>query len=605
MVQVENISKSYGDRILFSGVSFHVGDGERCAIVGRNGCGKSTMLKILSGLEELSSGHIRFPKGIRIGSLPQHLVFNQDSLMKEALLGLPAEQRDEEYRVEKILSGLGFTEEDFYKEPNSFSGGFQLRLALCKVLVGEPELLLLDEPTNYLDIITIRWLERYLRSWQGQILFVSHDRSFVNSISTHIIGFHRGQVVKSAGDLKKYHEMIVLQEETHEKTREKLDKKKAQMQSFVDRFGAKASKATQAQSRLKAIDKMDTLEALQGEEELDFSFHYKRYQSKKMFSVEDMHFKYNKESQDKLIHGLNFELANGERLAVIGKNGRGKSTVLRLLSGELKADSGDYSVGQNVEMAVFGQTNIDRLDTSKTIDEEVQRAMPSASYAEVRKACGVMQFSGDDAKKKISVLSGGERSRVLLAKILLTPANLLLLDEPTHHLDIESVDSLMDAIKHFKGTVVLVSHDESILRKFRPNKMIICSTRGQEVFLGGYDSFLEKGGWDEGVSVVAKVTVSKTDRKEDRRLRAERVQARSKAMRPIKQGIEKAEAKIEKLEEKKLSLEGKIVTEANESDYDMHSLATEHGNVSKSLDSLYEELQNLFEKEEGINQKFQ
>lgn len=604
MVQVENISKSYGDRTLFSNVSFHVGNGERCAIVGRNGCGKSTLLKILAGLEDLGSGEIRFPKGIRVGSLPQHLSFDQDSLLKEALLGLPPEQRDEEYRVEKILSGLGFSEEDFLKDPNSFSGGFQLRLALCKVLAGEPELLLLDEPTNYLDIIAIRWLERYLRSWAGQILFVSHDRSFVNSIATHIIGIHRGQVMKSEGNLNKYYETILLQEETHERTREKLDKKKAQMQSFVDRFGAKATKAAQAQSRLKAIDKMDTLDALEVEEDLDFSFHYKSYQSKKMFSVEDLQFSYEKQAQDKLVHDLSFEMGNGERLAVIGKNGRGKSTILRLLSGELNPDSGVLSIGKNVELAYFGQTNIERLDSSKTIEEEVMHAIPTASYAEVRNACGVMQFSGDDAKKNISVLSGGERSRVLLAKILLTPANLLLLDEPTHHLDIESVDSLMKAIESFQGTVVLVSHDESILRKFNANKMIICSQGGQEVFFGAYDFFIEKGGWSEGDTLSVKGNVAKSERREDRRSRAERVQERSRALRPIKKGIEKAELKIESFEEKKHSLENEMVTAAQRPGNDMQLLIQEHGNVSKKLDTLYDELQGLFEKEEEINQKF-
>ena len=495
MLQVDNISKAYGDRYLFSDVSFHISGRERCAVAGRNGSGKSTLLRILEGSEIADSGEIRFPKGLRIGSLPQHIRFTEPTLIEEAVLGLRPEERDLQYKVEIILEGLGFTDEDFLKAPESFSGGYQLRLALCKVLAGEPDLLLLDEPTNYLDILAIRWLEDFLLDWHGQILFISHDRSFVNRVCTHVIGIKRGQAKKVKGNLENYNEMIRIQEETHERTRENIDKKKKRMMSFVERFGAKATKAAQAKSRLKAIEKLETMEALQEEQSLAFRFNYKRNQSKRILGASDLHFSF--DPQTKLIHDVEFDIGNGQRLAIIGKNGSGKSTLLRLLLGEIQPQQGEIFLGANTEAAYFGQTNIDRLNSAHTIEEELIAAFPDTPYGKIRSACGAMLFSGDDAKKSISVLSGGERSRVLLAKILLTPANLLLLDEPTHHLDVESVDAMMNAIAHFSGSVVLVTHDEDVLHKLNPHKMIICHQGGQEVFLGNYEQFLEKRGWTE------------------------------------------------------------------------------------------------------------
>lgn len=495
MVQIDRISKSYGDRLLFSDVTFSIGRRERIAIAGRNGSGKSTLLRILTDEESYDEGEIRLPKGLRIGSLPQHLKFNEKTLIEEAVLGLPPEERDLQYKVEIILEGLGFSDDDFLKPPHSFSGGYQLRLALCKVLAADPDLLLLDEPTNYLDILAIRWLEKFLIDWRGELVLISHDRTFVNKVCTHVVGLKRGKAKKIKGNLKDYFEMIQIQEEAYEKKREKVDKKKKHMMAFVDRFGAKATKAAQAQSRLKAIEKLGEMEALQEEQNLLFRFNYKRNQSQKVLDFKKANFSFS--SQEKLIHNLGFELGNGERLAIIGKNGSGKSTILRLIAGELLPVSGDVALGGNTELGYFGQTNIERLNGDNRIEEELTHAFPSAPYAKVRAACGAMLFSGDDAKKPINVLSGGERSRVLLAKILLTPSNLLLLDEPTHHLDVESVAALMEAISRFEGSVVLVTHDEDVLHRYNPHKLIICHDQRQQFFLGNYQEFLETQGWEE------------------------------------------------------------------------------------------------------------
>ncbi|MBT3394601.1 MAG: ABC-F family ATP-binding cassette domain-containing protein [Waddliaceae bacterium] len=597
-MHVEGISKSYGGRTLFSDVSFTIGKGERCALVGSNGSGKTTLLKILSGAEEEDSGKIRIPKGLRIGELPQHLRFEEGTLVEEALLGLPKEIRDEKYRVEKILSGLGFSEEDFSMPPNSFSGGYQLRLALTKVLAGEPDLLLLDEPTNYLDIVAIRWLEKYLRAWRGQILFISHDRSFVDALCTHVIGIGRGAMTKIAGNLEKYHTTISLQEETYERTREKIEKKKEQMISFVKRFGAKATKASQAQSRMKALEKMETLDTLQHERDLAFSFHYKKCYTKKVLSAHNLFFSYN--ASEKLIENLTFEIGNGEHIAIIGKNGRGKSTILKLLSDMLTPSSGEVVAGNNVIKAYFGQQDIAALDMTKTIEEEIVDAIPTAAYDEIRSVCGTMLFTGDDVKKTISILSGGERSRVLLAKIMLTPANVLILDEPTHHLDIASIEALMDAIERFPGTVIMVSHDEAILHRFKANKIVICNKSRQQTFLGDYSTFLDKIGWDDDATKTKTFDGKKVSAKEERRLRAEILAARNLKLRPIKKRMEVVEARITALEEEKQSLEIMLVNVAQENGDDMGHLTRKHGLVNKEIETFYSQLDDLMCRKEEI-----
>jgi len=300
---------------------------------------------------------------------------------------------------------------------------------------------------------------------------------------------------------------------------------------------------------------------------------------------------------------LNFNVEKCDRLAIIGKNGRGKSTILRLLFNQLEAKSGKVVQNQNSSLAYFGQSDIERLDLKKTVEEEVMSAAPLAPYAKIRATCGVMMFSGDDAKKSISVLSGGERSRVLLAKILLTPANFLLLDEPTHHLDIESVNALMEAIERFPGAVIMVSHDEFILRKFKPHKLIICRNSEQELFLGDYDNFLEKGGWDDDSS--ASFGKTKSSNKEERRQRADFVKERADALRPIKNDIKRIEALITKYEQEKHALEASMISAAQAASPEIASLRHKHVELCNNIDALYDELQVHMEQEEIVNQKFQ
>lgn len=583
MIQLRNLSKSYGGNLLFSQATLQIGDGERCAIVGRNGSGKSTLLRLLAGLETADEGDVQLPKNLRIGTLPQHITFTEATVLEEALLALPKEQRQEKYRVEKILMGLGFPLSNLDKPPMSLSGGYRLRLALCKVLAAEPELLLLDEPTNYLDILSIRWLERFLSRWKGQILFISHDRAFVNKVCTHTIGINRKQLRKIEGGVEKYYSLIEQQEEHYERSREKLDKKKAHMQAFVDRFGAKASKAAQAQARQKAIDKMGSMEELATETTIDFSFRYKNFSGKQLLAAKDISFHYDQATP--LIKHVDLTVEPRERIAIIGKNGRGKSTFLQLLTGGLKPTSGEVVLSPNAAIAYFGQASMDKLDLSATIEEEVKKTAPSnITYQEIRTACGIMLFGNEEISKKIGVLSGGERSRVVLAKILLTPANLLILDEPTHHLDIESIAVLMRALQNFQGTVLLVSHEEGVLNDFQANRIVIFQQDSQELFLGSYEEFLDRKGWEEEAAEKA------PSKSIDSSYQAQK-QQRNDASKN-KRLIEKLEKEIQDLEIQREALAEEMA----------HHFETKGGlapqthlyeTTSAKLDTLYEQLSEL------------
>lgn len=497
MIQVEGLTLAYQGEALFQNASFSLQPKERCALVGRNGSGKSSLFRLLTGKETPDKGTIAKRKNYTIGALDQHIVFTKPTLIEEAALGLREAEKECIYKAETILFGLGFKEEDLDCPPQKFSGGYQLRLHLAKVLVGEPDCLLLDEPTNYLDIVSIRWFTKFLTEWRGEFILISHDREFLDSVSTHTMGIHRQNVSKVKGSTIDFYEQIMQREEIHEKTRINLEKKREHLQGFIDRFGAKASKATQAQSKQKMLSRIPVLENLKNLYHLDFEFNEANFPGKKMLDAQGISFSYEPTSDIPLITDLSLAIEKGERLAIIGKNGRGKSTILRLLSGELAPNEGSLKLSENLAIGYFGQTNIDRLHPKHTIEEEIAAANPKLNRTQVKAICGLMMFSGDKSNKLNSVLSGGERSRVLLGKIIATPCNLLLLDEPTHHLDMESIEALIDAIEDFQGTVIMVTHSELILKRMLLDKLIVCHEGRQELHLGTYEDFLDANGWHE------------------------------------------------------------------------------------------------------------
>lgn len=496
-MQIEDLTLGYGEEILFENASFTLQPREKCALVGRNGAGKSSLFRLITGKETQDKGTISKKKNYLIGMLDQHIVFTQKTLIEEAALGLRSDERDCIYKAETILFGLGFNEDDLYKDPKDFSGGYQLRLHLAKVLVGEPDCLLLDEPTNYLDIVSIRWFTKFLKNWSGEFILISHDREFLDSVCTHTMGIHRKKIEKYKGNTIHFFEQIMLKEEIHEKTRQNLEKKREHLQGFIDRFGAKASKATQAASKQKALNRIPVLDNLKALYNLDFEFNQADFFGKKMLESQHISFSYQAGAEKPLIEKFSLTVEKGDRIAIIGKNGRGKSTLLKLLSAELPLQAGSLKHSDNLAIGYFGQTNIDRLHPKNTIEEEISAANPKLSYTQVKALCGLMMFSGDKSTKPNSVLSGGEKSRVLLGKILASRCNLLLLDEPTHHLDMESIEALMDAVDNFHGAVVMVTHSELILKRMTLDKIIVCHEGKQEVFLGTYEEFLEKKGWDE------------------------------------------------------------------------------------------------------------
>ena len=551
MLQVNAIEKHFGERVLFSKASLTVSSGERVALFGRNGSGKSTLLKIIAGEETPDDGDISTPRGYKIGYLKQHLSFSKPTVLEEACSALAGDPIAEQYKAEIVLAGLGFSEPELERSPTALSGGFQIRINLAKLILSEPNMLLLDEPTNYLDIVSLRWLEGFLQSWPGEMIVISHDRYFCDQVSTHSALVYRGGFRKIEGDSQKLFERISADEELHERTRENREKEIKRMEAFITRFKAQASKATLVQSRVKALARMEKLDELSSDPTLDFSFVHLPFPGKYPIEIKELSFGF--ESMERpLIEGLSFAIKKEDRIAVIGKNGRGKSTLLKLLAGELNPSTGEVVVSPNTVSSFFAQTNTNRLSLSNTIETEVYNANQKLSRTAVRAICGCMMFEGDDALKKISVLSGGERSRVLLGKILATPTNVLLLDEPTNHLDVESVMALTEALEDFNGAVVIVTHSEEMLRRIA-TRLVIFQGDVPFVFEGPYDEFLDSIGWDgeessqpsKGKKKKSKVAASGGDAKREK---AELLQERSRVVTPLRERVTQLERSVSRLE---------------------------------------------------------
>jgi len=554
VIRVSNLSKAYGTQVIFDDVGFTVNAGERIGLVGRNGHGKTTLLRMITGEGKPDVGVISIPNNYTVGYLSQHLSFTENSVLKEACLGLkPSEDgRDESYKAETILMGLGFSADDFSHHPLDLSGGYQVRLNLAKLLVSEPNLLLLDEPTNYLDIVSIRWLTKFLKGWKGELILITHDREFMDGVTTHTLGIHRNKIRKIAGPTEKLYQQILMEEEVYEQTRVNEEKKRKEVEQFINRFRAQATRARAVQSKIKALQKRERLEKMSGIEDLEFEFVLAPFTGKSLIEAKDISFSFEPDGPP-LIDGLNLTIGKRDRIAVIGKNGKGKTTLLNLLAGELQPLKGAVMHHTQLRLAYFGQTNIQRLSPEKTVEEEILDAHPEYNRGAARTICGIMMFEGDSALKKVSVLSGGEKSRVLLGKLIVSPANLLLLDEPTNHLDMESIDSLLEAIEAFEGAVVIVAHSEMILHA-TATRLIVFDDDRVRVFEGTYQDFLERRGWkDEGEGAVrsrqnAEKKGNSTNKKDLRRIKAELIDSRSRILGPLQSKISEVEETITRLE---------------------------------------------------------
>jgi ATP-binding cassette subfamily F protein 3 len=527
VIALETVSKAYGGQSLVRDCSWRIGRGERIGLVGPNGAGKTTLCRILAGIEEPDAGRVHRDTGVTVGYLPQEVSGSDElTVLAEALSGFEEVWRLEAqleelaarmagpgadpvlterygevqhrfevsggYRLESqakvILGGLGFKLDDLHRSLAVFSGGWRMRAALARLLLLRPDLLLLDEPTNHLDLESLQWLEGFLSAYEGTVVIVSHDRYFLNRMVTAIAELSGGTVVVYAGD---YDHFLVEREARHallEARQRNQAKRVAEIERFIDRFRYKASKARQVQSRIKMLGKVERIEIGPRARRVHFKFAQPPRTGRLVARLTGVHKAYG----DNVVYaGVDFAVERGERVALVGVNGSGKSTLLKMLAGVLAFEGGERTLGANVQAHYYAQHQLDALDPARTVLEELERADPQASMERLRTLLGCFLFSGDAVDKRIAVLSGGEKARVALAKMLVRPAALLCMDEPTNHLDLASKEVLEDALQSFTGTIVFISHDRYFINRIATE--VVEVDRGRlTVFVGDYDDYLSR-----------------------------------------------------------------------------------------------------------------
>src|SRR5262245_61328997 len=529
MIQLSELTKSFGDRVLFDHVTWQITDRERVGLCGPNGAGKTTLLKMMAGLDEADSGGVLMPAATTVGYLPQdglshagRTVFEEASSAFAELLAVKAEMHDLEhglgddtipeseheamlhrysdlqdrfrlhdgYSIElktaTVLQGLGFKPADFERPTETFSGGWQMRIALAKLLLNQPNLLLLDEPTNHLDLEARNWLEEYLNAYPHAVILVSHDRFFLDAVVTRIADLTLRTLTdyhtNYSGYLAEHHERI----ETMRKAKREQDEEVARVKMFIDRFRYKATKAAQVQSRIKMLEKVVPIEVPPERKKIHFDFPACAKSGRMVLEL-----KHTRKAYGDLVvfRDLNLHLERGDRIALVGPNGVGKSTLMRMLSGEEAPDAGDRTVGHNVVMQYFAQDEATRLDPAPTVYETLASGSPLHMVPMIRNILGGFLFSGDDVYKHVRVLSGGERTRLAVARMLLRPSNTLLLDEPTNHLDLDSKEVLLDALVDYGGTLIFVSHDRYFVERLA-TKIVEVGGGTALVYPGTYKEFL-------------------------------------------------------------------------------------------------------------------
>ncbi len=593
MIKVNGISKSFADKQILKNVDFSYSYGDKIGLVGRNGSGKSTFFKVLLGEESYDDGEIHISKNYKVGALRQHISFSEKTVIDECALSLSEDEKYNHYKLEKLLFGLGFSKEDMQKDPYSFSGGYQIRINLVKLLATNPNLLLLDEPTNYLDIVSMRWLGSFLKNFDGEVVLITHDSEFMDKVCNKVMGIKRKELHIVSGDTSKFYKKMEDEDVLHEKRRINQQKKVEELEDFIARNRARASTAALAQGKIKELEKMDILEALESDHSLSFSFNYKDTHTKVFGEAKNISFAY--DNSDDLFNNLSFTIKKGKCLAIIGKNGKGKSTLLNYL---YKKSTG-VSYHDSIKIAYFGQTNIETLDPKNSVIDEIQSSDKTLAHSRVRSICGNMMFSADDAKKSIGVLSGGEKSRVTLGKIIATPANLLFLDEPTNHLDMYSIEALQDAIKKFDGSVVLVSHSEKMLHALA-DELVVFQDGNASHYDCNYEEFLSKHGFSEEENTDEEPIVKKQSTLSNKEIQVKKKELKEynkKTILPLKRDLEKLENEIISLED--------LVEKKNE---ELVELATnlntsELQKVSKEVDTLNTKIEFLYDKMEIDSEK--
>ena len=531
MIVIKELCLAFGEKILFDNVEATIGPRDRIALVGVNGSGKSTFIKILLGLAEYDSGTIEKPDYFTLGYLPQdgietkgctlfeevnkafaeiHTLQEKIDAASEKMYEMdtddPAyyelidtigewEQQLEDAepakiksQIERILLGLGFKMEDMNRDTGEFSGGWQMRIALAKLLLKKPSLLLLDEPTNHLDIVSQNWLEKYLVGYQGALMIISHDRAFMNAVCDRTYELKFGNLNTYSGNYSFYEKESAQRIATQRKQAAAQDKEIARQKEFINRFRSNQKKASMVQSRIKQLDKIERVQVDREEKKIYFRFPPPPPASQKVCDIKDLYKSY---GDIKVFNGLNLRIDSGDRIAVVGVNGAGKSTLARIIAGVEPIDSGEVEKGINTVIGYFAQQQAEELNPKMTVQEEVEKAADCNPDANPRGALGALLFSGQAQQKSISVLSGGERNRVALAKMLMKPANCIILDEPTNHLDLKSKEVLQDAIREFNGTCIIVSHDRDFLDPV-VNKVLEIRPDGSRLLTCNVSEYIER-----------------------------------------------------------------------------------------------------------------
>lgn len=560
MLTVSGVTKSFGGRVLFEDASLQVNSGERIGLIGPNGAGKSTLFSLLLRTDEPDEGVVSLQRGVRIGFLPQEVAAATDASVIELAAGEHADGASTA-KAKRILSGLAFRESDFDRPVKELSGGWIMRAHLARLLVDEPDLLLLDEPTNHLDLETLGWFENHLRGYQGAILAISHDRDFLNAICRAILEIRHRKLIRYTGDYDNY----VLQKKARDEQQwaayRNQQREIEHLEKFIARFRAKASKAAQAQDRIKQLARMERIEPPEADEPVvHFRFPQPPRSGQRVIALSGVTQAYG----EKVVYeGLDLEVERGQRTVLVGPNGAGKSTLLKILAGLVPIRAGERTGGHNMQLGYFAQHRAEGLQASRTVLEETLDIARPVSEQDARTVLGSFLFRGDVVFKPVSVLSGGEKSRLALVKLLLDPPNLLLLDEPTTHLDMPSIDALIRALEPYDGTLLFVSHDVHFIRALATSVIHVQAGRITR-YAGDYNYFLEKtraATAREGTIAslsnhqptahAAAAPIEKLGLKEiraQRRAEAEARQASAKERREKEKNVARLEAEIARLE---------------------------------------------------------
>lgn len=624
MISVTGVSVSHGGEYLFNNITFLINKNDRIGLVGRNGAGKSTLMKMLAGINKPDEGSISFPRECTVGYLQQELafassrtVFDETATALEEIKRLEKKVHDltelvtnatdfgddymevlqelhdaqehlnlldsgnQESRIEKVLLGLGFEREQFHRPLSTFSGGWQMRVELAKILLKQPNLLLLDEPTNHLDIESIQWLENFLIDYEGSILLVSHDRKFLDNITKRTVEITQGRVEDYKANYSKY---LVLRKERKETVLSAYRNQQneiRQTEALIDKFRAKANKAKFAQSLIKQLDRMDRIE-MEDEDLSSIQFQFPEAPRSGQLVLDVKHLTKNYGDKN-VIRNASFQVSRGDRIAFVGKNGEGKTTTAKILVGD-ESSEGEIIVGHNVNIGYYAQHQADKLDGNETVFNTIDHKATGEMRTKVRSLLGAFLFRGDDIDKKVKVLSGGEKSRLALACLLLEKYNLLVFDEPTNHLDIRSKDILKEALMKFNGTLIIVSHDRDFLQGLT-NKTFYFSKGQIQEHIGEVNEFLAK----KNAESLDELAVNNQKKKEETQAKVKAVVTDEKELKKKQKEMEKLEGKISTLENQIQNLELQLSKPESFSTSDLQARYVEYEKVKLNLQNAIDE----------------